>query len=380
VTDKRRGHNEGSVYQRADGRWVAAVSLGMVNGKRRRKVVYGETRAEVNKRRTEILHNLNRGIPVQTTSTRLSVFLEEWLASIKPNVRPKTYSNYAMVVREHLTPTLGRFTVDKLSQRHVQELMSAKQRDGLSIRTVLYIRSILRAALNAAMKWDLVARNVATLVDPPQAPRYEPVTLDEPKARQLLAAVTGDHLEALYVVSLLLGLRQAESFGLQWRDVDLEASTLTVRKQLQRIDGQPTFTEPKTSRSKRMIALSPSIAAALKRHRTRQVEERLSAGGRWQAQWDLVFCDTHGSPLYATHVRTHLQGALKRAGLDEMRWHDLRHSAASMPAARGVHPTTAQAILGHATISTTLGVYSHADRAAVHQAVQGMDDMLREAK
>jgi integrase len=351
----------------------------MVAGRRRRKVVYGKTRAEVNKKRTEILHNLNRGIPVQTTSTRLSVFLEEWLKSIKPNVRPKTYRNYEMVVREHLTPALGSVAVDKLSQRHVQELMSAKQRDGLSIRTVLYIRSILRAALNTAMKWDLVARNVATLVDPPQAPRYEPVTLDEPKARQLLAAVAGDRLEALYVVSVMLGLRQAESFGLQWRDVDLEAGMLTVRKQLQRIDGQPTFTEPKTSRSKRAIPLSPSVAAALKRHRTRQVEERLTAGGRWQAQWELVFCDPQGSPLHASRIREHLLATLMRAGMDPMRWHDLRHSAASMLAARGVHPTTAQAILGHATVSTTLGVYSHADRAAVKDAVQGMDDVLREA-
>jgi site-specific recombinase XerD len=109
------------------------------------------------------------------------------------------------------------------------------------------------------------------------------------------------------------------------------------------------------------------------------VEERLAAGGRWQAQWALVFCDPVGSPLHARRVRDHLLSILTRASLPPMRWHDLRHSAASMLAARGVHPTTAQAILGHATVSTTLGVYSHADRAAVHQAVMGMDDVLREA-
>jgi integrase len=283
-----------------DGRFVGAVSLGMVDGKRRRKVIYGDTREEVRQKLVKIHNDLRRGLPVQTSGTSVASFLEEWLISVAGKVAPKTLKNYTMVVRVHLVPALGSHKLEKLTQRHVQAMLDSRSANGLSPRSVVYIRNILRAALNEAMRQDLVQRNVATLVHPPRISTYEAHNLTPEEANRLLAAVRGDRLEALYLVSLILGLRQGEALGLRWEDVNLDVGTMTIRRQLQVIDGQPTFTEPKTQRSRRTIPLPATVTDMLARHRIRQKEDRLAAGGRWQAQWGVVFADEVGAPISHT--------------------------------------------------------------------------------
>jgi integrase len=348
--------------------WVAAVSLGMVNGKRRRKVIYGKTRAEVNRERIKLLNELQRGVPIQTAGITVAAFLERWLATVKASVRPKTYKSYDGIVHRHLLLSIGKHRIEKLTQQHVHELLVAKTAEGLSDTTVLYIRNVLRAALNQAMKWDLVARNVATLVEPPKRIDYEPYALSQEQAGRLIEALRGDRLEALYAVALSVGLRQSEVLGLRWEDVDLQKGTMTIRKQLQVIDGQPTFTDPKSRKGRRTVPLPGSVLTTLKQHRTRQLEERLAAGARWQEQWGLVFCTPIGTPIDDSNLRKHfkrlaertgLKQEIERAGRPPIRFHDMRHSAASFLAARGVHPSVAQAILGHANVSTTLSVYTH---------------------
>lgn len=377
---RRRGHNEGSIYQRSDGLWVASVSLGMVNGKRKRKYIYGKTRAEVNRERLKLQHELQRGVPVQTAGTTVAAFLEQWLATVKSNVRPKTYLSYSGIVNTHLVPALGRHRIERLIQQHMHEMMVEKAASGLSLRTVTYIRSVLRAALNQAMKWDLIPRNVATLVNPPQVDVYQPKTLSKTEAARLIATLRGDRLEALYAVSLSVGLRQGEILGLRWEDVDFDQGSVLIRKQLQVIDGQPTFTEPKSKMSRRTIPLPASVVDLLGQHRQRQLEERIRAGGQWQSQWGLVFTTPVGRPLDDSSLRKHFKQTLERADLPPMRFHDMRHSAASMLAARGVHPSVAQRILGHANISTTLAVYTHVEEAMMRQATDLMGDLYESEK
>ena len=244
----RHGHHEGSIYKRSDGRWAATITLGYENGKRKRKTFYGETRKEVQEQLTRALSDIQHGLPLPNERLTVGTFLTRWLEeSIRPLRRPKTYTSYAQVVRLYLQPTLGRKVLAKLSALDVQSLINQMLEQGLSSRTVQYTHALLRAALNKAVKWGLVARNVALLVDAPGPGQQEMLFLSPEEARSYLEAIRGDRLEALYTVALAVGLRPGEALGLRWQDVDVEANTLRVQVSLQRIDGRLVVDELKTT-------------------------------------------------------------------------------------------------------------------------------------
>jgi integrase len=218
---------------------------------------------------------------------------------------------------------------------------------GLSPRTVAYTRAILRKALNQAVKRGQVARNVATLTDAPKQKKHKITPLDPAQGRALLAAVQGHRLEGLYRVALSLGLRMGEALGLRWEDVDLDRGESRVSVALQRRKGSKTLAEPKTERSRRALSLPSVLLSALKAHGMRQLEERLAAGPKWRDH-GLVFPSTVGTPLEPRNVTRHYKEMLRRAGLPEStRFHDLRHTAASLLVAQGVHPRVVMEILGH---------------------------------
>jgi integrase len=376
----RRGHGEGSIYQReSDGMWCCVVDLGRVNGKRKRRVIYGKTRKEVAEKLKKVLREQQQRIPIVPERTTVGEFLDRWLADVvAPAVRPKTHHSYAQLVRLHLKPGLGHHQLGKLAPEHVQVFLNERHASGLSPRTVQYLRAILRRALNQALRWGAIARNVATLVDPPRATKPEMRPLDPSEARRLLDAVRGDRLEALYAVALALGLCQGEALGLRWQDVDLDAGILQVRVALQRIrGGEPRLVEPKTRQSRRVLPLPSSIAAHLRAHRTRQGEDRRAAGDAWQGErWDLVFCTGDGRPLDARHVVRYFKAHLKKAGLPDIRFHDLRHSCASLLIAQGVHPRVVMELLGHSTIALTMNTYAHVLPEAQRQAAAVIEGIL----
>ncbi len=375
----RRGHGEGTIYRReSDGKWCTAVDLGWVNGKRKRKVIYGKTRKEVAEKLKVALRDQQQGLPVAVERQTVGTFLARWLADVaKPSVRPKTYASYADTVRLHLIPTLGRIELSKLQPQDVTALLTAKLRAGLSPRSVRYIRAILGLALGQALRWGLVARNVVALTDPPKAERHEITPFAPGEARRFLAVTRGERLHALYAVALALGIRQGEALGLRWRDVDLDGGAIRISKQLQRVDGKQTLVEPKTAKSRRTISLPDEIVAVLKAHRVRQLEERLQAGDRWQGEdWGLVFASPIGTPLEPSNILKQYKALLAKAGLPPARFHDLRHSCASLLLAQGVHPKVVQEILGHSQISMTLDIYSHLMPNAQRDAAALMNRLL----
>ena len=379
----RRGHGEGSIYQReSDGRWCCSVNLGYVNGKRKQKVIYGKTRKEVAEKLKVVLRDQQQGLPVAVERQTVAQFLDNWLETVvKQNTRPRTYDSYAQVTRLYLAPALGRYQLAKLEPQHVQAMMNAmlerggKDGSGLSARTVTYTRAILRKALNQAMKWGQVSRNVATLVDPPRATRHQIAPLNPDQGRALLNAVQGHRLEGLYRVAISLGLRMGEALGLRWEDVDLEAGTLRVVVSLQRRKGSLELVEPKTQQSRRTLPLPAVLLAALKTHRTRQLEERLAAGPAWKDQ-GLVFPSTVGTPIEPRNLTRHFKNVLQSAGLPNIRFHDLRHTAASLLVAQGVHPRVVMEILGHSQISLTMNTYAHVLPEAQREATAWMDTLF----
>ncbi len=372
MATKRRGHGEGSIKQRADGLWEARVSL--LGGKR--KSLYGRTRKEAQHKLRGALRDLDAGLDLGTGRQTVGAFLDRWLADVvEPTLAPKTVASYRDIVRVHLKPELGRHELSKLTPQHVQALLRGKKTAGLSPRTVAYIRAILRIALNRALKWGVVARNVAALTDPPRSVRTERRPLTPEQARVLLKAAERDRLEALYRVGLALGLRLGEALGLRWEDVDLDAGTLRVRFALQRIDGRLALKEPKTEKSRRTLTMPASLVTALRAHRVRQLEERLAAGASWDDR-GFVFANSVGGPLEPSNVLKAFKRLLASADLPEQRFHDLRHAAASLLLAQGVPPRVVMDILGHSQIATTMDLYSHVMPAAHQDAATLMDRIL----
>lgn len=374
---KKRGQNEGSIVQRKDGRWEGKVCLGFINGKLKRKSLYGKTRKEVQEKLTQTLRTVQQGLPVITGRKSVETFLNDWLETVvKPSTRPKTYHSYKQIVRLHLIPGLGRFDLSKLTALDVQRFLNEKQHTSLSPRTVLYLRDVLRNALNQAVKWDLVPRNVAELTEGPKARQHQFRSLTPQEAQSLLAVAGGHRLEALFTVALAVGLRIGEALGLRWNDIDLNAKSLTVNNQLQKIDGVPKLVEPKSSRGRRVVALPAFAVTALQDHRKRQEEiDRATAGDKW-IETGFVFTSDIGSPLDDSNVRRILRGLLEKAQLPHMRFHDLRHTCASLLLAQKVAPRVVMEILGHSQISLTMNTYSHVMPALEREAADLMDSLI----
>ncbi|CCF85810.1 tyrosine-type recombinase/integrase [Nitrolancea hollandica] len=376
----KRGQNEGSIHKRTDGRWCGVVNLGWEDGKRKRKYLYGDTRREVAEKLNAVLRDQQQGLPATDGRQTVDQFLTRWLEeSAKPRLRPRTFESYRMIVTRHLIPGLGRIPLSKLGPQDVQHYMNRKRGAGLSARTVQYHRAVLRRALNQALRWGLIPRNVATLVDPPKSTRPALRFLSTDEARVFLGSVRGHRLEALYTVALALGLRQGEALGLAWEDVDLEAGLLTIRYALQRVDGKLTRVAPKTEKSRRVIAMPAVALAALRQHRTRQLEERLVAGSRWQ-EAGFVFTTSIGTPLDARNLTRHFHQLREAAGLPWLRFHDLRHAYGSLLAAQGVHPRVAMELMGHSQLAVTMQVYTHVAPELAREAADKIDAVLGGAK
>ncbi|MDA1129646.1 MAG: tyrosine-type recombinase/integrase [Chloroflexi bacterium] len=372
----RRGNGEGSIYKRLDGRWAAVVNLGWQDGKRKRKTYYGSTRREVQEQLTVALRTHQQGLPVASDRLTVGQFLDNWLVeSVKSTVRPRTYLSYAELVRVHLGPGLGRIQLAKLTPHDVQRLINRKLADGLSPRRVQYIHAVLRRALVHAERWGLVARNVAKLVNAPKVEQAEIEPFDPHEARAFIRAIQGERLEALYLLAIATGIRQAEALGLSWRDIDLDQAQVTIRATLQRIEGEFRFLEPKTARSRRTLALPEIVVEALRAHKGRQLGETLQAGQSWQGL-DLVFATATGGPLSDRVVRDRFYRILEGAGLRRQRFHDLRHSCASLLISQGATSREVMEQLGHSTIVMTLNRYAHIFQEAQREMAVKMGDVL----
>lgn len=373
----KRGQNEGSIYRRSnDGRWVGVLNLGFEGGKRKRKSFYGDTRKEVSQQLTKAKADLILGQPPTPDNVTVGKFLEDWLSNLpEGQLRPSTFVSYRRLVQKHIIPEIGKIPLTKLTPQHVQALLKTKAAAGLAPRTVQFIRAVLRMGLGRAEKWGLVARNVAALTDAISLPHKEirPLTLDE--AQHFLDALKGHRNEALYALTLAMGLRQGEVLGLHWADIDLVKKTLRVRVALQRIDGKFCFVEPKTTRSKRTLPIPDSIVAKLRAHRAHQLQERLLASDLWK-EADLVFTTERGAPLHASSVTHEFQKLLQEASLPRQRFHDLRHACATILLAGNTHPRVIMEMLGHSQIAVTMNTYSHVMPAQLQETAEHMDRLL----
>jgi len=355
---RRRGRGEGSISQRADGRWQGRIDLGWKDGRRHRKYVYGVTKADVRDRMGRAIREVQRGAILGDDRQTVSAFLDEWIASITTKVRPKTHHSYSQLVRVHLKPGLGKHRINKLRPEHVEAFLDAKSAAGLSPRTCQYLRAVLRRALSRAVKQDIIARNVAALADPPRVVRKEVEALTPDQARAFLEAIADHRLYALVAVAVSLGMRQGEILGLRWQDVDLDRGAIRIQHALHRSNKAWTLGEPKSERSRRTVKMPDTLVTILKAHRKAQLETRLAAGEKWK-EHGFVFTARHGQPLEGTVLNREVKKLMGKAGLPALHFHALRHSCATLLLAQGVAPRVVMEVLGHSDVRLTLNTYSH---------------------
>lgn len=377
---RTRGHNEGSIYQRAsDGKWVAVVNLGWRDGKRQRKYLYGATRKEAADKLTEALAKQRKGERVAYDRQTVREFLDHWHAEhVVPNRKPNTARAYRNHIDARILPAIGDKRLDTLTPRDVQSMITCMRTQGYSPTTMHDSLAMLRTALKRAERWDLVPRNVAALVDSPTTAPFPCNPLNPDEARRFLAQVADDRLSALYEIAVRLGLRSGELRGLLWSDIDLDAGVLHVRRQLQWIDHAWVLVPPKTERSRRSIDLSPHLIAALAAHQARQADERDLMGHRWQPlhRWSLVFPNSMGRPINPASLREQLHRHLAAAQLAKRRIHDLRHTAVTLMMVAGVPERVIMEIVGHSGIEMTR-IYGHILPPSRRDALARVDALLQ---
>ena len=375
---KQRGNGAGTVYARKNKDGKVTSYLGPYfapDGKRR--YVSAKTKTACREKLRRIMSEADQGFVFDAGNQTVGGYMVRWLEDFaKADLAPRTYHNYKLQIREHIVPAFGTMKLSKLDTPNIQALYSAKLRDGLKPSSVRYIHAVLHRALSKAVELRLIARNPAASADPPKVRHEEITPLSMDQTRVFLDAARRQKYEALYVLSLTCGLRIGESLGLKWSDIDLEAGTLRVNRQLQRIRGGGglVFSEPKNA-SRRTIDLPQRALEALRTHRQHQLEEKSRVSS--YEDTDLVFATGKGTPLDAQNiVNRHFKPLLRRAGLPDIRWHDLRHTCATLLLERGVHPKLVQHLLGHASITMTLDRYSHWIPSMGRHAADGMDEAL----
>lgn len=362
----RRSNGEGTIVQRADGRWYGAISLGWKDGRRERKGVYGRTKRDVAKKMRKYLVDRDSGRPVSTSGQTLGKFLTSWLESIKHSVAVRTWDNYEAICRLHLIPALGKIRLERLTVEDIQALLNSKYEGGLSVTTVRHIKIALSIALNQGIGAGLLGWNAASRAKAPKKSHNQKVkaySLDE--VARIRAAAVQSRLDDILEVEFGLGLRRGEVLALSWNDIDLDSSptVLHVRHSLQRARGKLQIMDTKTAGSERTITHLPeTVLKALRKRRARQAEQKLKAGADW-TDTGLVFTTSTGKPLEPRNVTRSFHGLLKRADIDRTSaratMHMLRHTFTSLAFNNGVSILDVSQILGHKDATTTLKTYSH---------------------
>lgn len=372
----KRGNGEGTISRRKNGGWMAQYYVHTADG-RKRKTLYGKTRAEVAKRLAKALSQRADGIVFDDQGLTVGEYLDRWLGDVRDTVRKSTHERYEYAIRPHIKPALGRIKLKDLTPAHARWFYRERLDSGLAPATVHKLHVVLHKALKAAVADGLIPRNAAAGLKLPRITREEIDPLTEEQAKRLLETVRGDRLEALYVLALNTGMRQGELLALKWDDVDLGRSVLRVRRTLTHADKAYVLGEPKTSKSRRTIRLTTSAVTALRAHLSRQLEEMERLSSLYQPG-GLIFATETGSIVNPSNLRNRsFKPLMKKATLPPIRFHDLRHTCATLLLSKDVNAKIVSEMLGHSSISVTLDIYSHLLPDMQEKAAEALEEALK---
>ena len=395
----KRANGEGTLSRRKDkaGKtigWRAAVTVGHnEDGTQDRRWVSGKTQAEVQDKLRAFQADMHTGMVADTEGLTVSAYMSRWADHKEQDAtKPNTLRSYRDTVRLHITPHIGRIKLEKLRPLDVEQMLSKMQKAGKSAASRAYTLRVLSMALRQAVRWQMLPRNLAEAVRPPKVERPDMGTWTAAQVATFLDAAQLHRMHAAFYLALLTGMRRGEILGLKWEDLDFTRSRLTVRNNLVEMRGEGTtgkqhagketvssvrsiLQTPKTKASRRTIPLSPGTMSKLKEHRERQEQNRKAAAEAWQAQ-GFVFADELGNPTDPRTLYGWFRGLVTAAGLPMIRFHDLRHTAASLMIRQGISPKTVSDRLGHADVAFTLRVYAHLYEDQREEAAFDLTDLF----
>jgi integrase len=371
MANKIRGRNEGSLSQRENGTWRAQVSA---NGQRISKTF--KTKAEGQAWLRSIKNEADQGVDHQAGRVTLMDYLEQWLNTARLSLRLKTAQQYEQVIRKHITPRIGSIPVSELRLVKVEAFYSELLQCGVGVRTVRIVHAVLHRALEKAVRYQLILSNPTHGAALPKESQGEMRILEPDQVSQFLIAAKGSRFEALYYLAITTGMRQGELFGLKWTDLQWQSGKLHIQRQVQNVPGVGwAFVEPKTRSGRRTIHLSENVLQVLREHKQSQEILKQFAGEHWQEN-NLIFPSKVGTPFDRSNLRADFNRILDQAGLPRIRFHDLRHTAASILLNQGVPVIVVSRRLGHSKASITLDVYGHLINEMDGEAARVMDEKV----
>ena len=368
---RRRGNHEGSIHQLPSGTYRAQITL-----QGQRLSFTASTRKQCQEWLKQTYRQIDDGLSLTATKITLGEYMSNWLSTTKSAIRHTTWVHYEQVTRCYIVPWIGQLKIRELRPEHIQGLYISLQEQGVGAWTIQKIHGVLHSALGYALKLGMIGRNPISIAQPPKAPAKEMTILNESQVNQLLVIATAHRWQALFHLAIATGAREMELLGLRWNDLDWVRQTLKVERQLVRPNGNGVqFSAPKTRFGKRSIALGSKTIDVLRMHYERQQTERLAAGEQWE-EYDLIFTTSNGTPIHPRNLLRDFKKLLKETGLSPIRFHDLRHTAASLMLNHNVPPIVVSRRLGHAKASITLDVYGHLIPSLQTEAAEMIDDLI----
>ncbi len=368
---KRRGNKEGCVVQRSKNSWRCQVSIGGT-----RFSHTAPTRKECQEWLKKITSEAEMGLDYKGAQQTFEEFLETWLANIRTSVRPVTFYQYQMTCKRYILPTLGQIKLNQVKPGLIQKLYAEKLQSGLGARTVEIIHSVLHRAFVQAVKLEILGRNPVDATTPPKVEEKEMRFFDESQVSLFLLAARGDKNEIVYHLAIATGMRQSELLGLKWSDLDWQKKTITIQRQLKRLfRGEGYFSPPKTRNGRRSVMLGDVTLAKLREQWERLKVLRQMAGSLWQEN-DLIFPSSIGTPKNQSNLYREFKELIRQSGLPDIRFHDLRHTAATLLLNHGVPPIVVSRRLGHYKVSMTLDIYGHLMPEIQDTAAKLIDELI----
>ena len=380
-SNTRGANGNGTIRKRSDGRWEARYTSGIDpgTGKQIQKSVYGNTQKEVRIKLTQIANDIDQGVFTEPTKMTVGSWLDLWLKEYKADVKPNTIDQYDYQIRTHLKPAFGKINLQELTAPMIQKLYNTRskpykikqnmcngkpktvEKTGLSPKSIRNIHSVLHEALDKALKLGYVRTNVCDAVTLPKTQKCEMHPVKDGDVGAFLKAIKGNPLEPLLYVTAFTGLRQGEVIGLTWDCIDFKKKTIKVYRQLQKErkpQGEYHFVPLKNDKQ-RVFMVAENVINVLDRVKRKQAEWRLAAGEAWENDNNYVFTDKYGRHIPKSTAYNNFKKCAAEAGIPETRFHDLRHTYATLALQQGTDIKTVSSNLGHATVAFTLDTYGH---------------------